>query len=369
MKKIFSLIMVLLLVAMPIGVFANNETVENSSINSSTELINEPQEEIEATNQSVVVDEQELLSDKSGAEIRLLQLTKHLEARIEQANKIISDVEEKGLEVPEDMLEIIVGFEDALNRIEELDMTQDSDVLAQEYVTVKKEVIDLSKEFREFAKDMFTEDEKNELRAEHKEKVKAKIAEHKEKIEELKNKFKNSQINKRFNALGFDDEELMNKIKSGELSKDEIKDLIKEKVSTMTEEQKKELNTKSLENKKKEKIELKKIHEKREKIAKQKVEKIKKDLEKKFDNLSKEEKEALKERFKAENKELRERFEEQRRELKNLSKEEVQNLKSELNSQKVDFEKETINKVSELKKEIREEVKKGIENNEEEQNE
>ena len=371
MKKIFSVVMVLLLAFMPIGVFADNDTETNNTINQTDIVLVDVQEDIVDTENSVVVSDDELLADKSGVEIRLLQLTKHLEARIEQANEIISDVEEKGVEVPEGMFEIIVGFEDALNKIEELDMSQDSDVLAQKYVSIKKEIIDLSKDFKELAKDIFTEDEKAELRAENKEKVKAKISENKEKIEELKNKFSKSQINKKYNALGFDDEELMSKIQSGELSNDEIKDLIKEKISTLTDEEKVELKLKSLENKKKEKIENKNIHEQREKVAKEEVEKVKNNLKEKFENLSEEEKETLKDRFKSENKEFQEKFNEQREELRkefDERKEEFQNMSEEERKELMFEMKDSIKEFNEDRKEFKKESHK-MQNNSEDQEE
>lgn len=245
------LIIMLLLFAIPMNVFADNETIQETE----TETTTEDEEEV------VEEEEAQVLSTSLGAEIRLLQLQSRIEFQVESGNTIIERMQENNYSTTE-LEEIITNFENLIVEIEAIDVeTQTSEELAEVYVSIKAQAIELSKNFKDTIKDTLSDEDKAKLKAKIKEKREAhenRKDERKEKLVELKAKYNANKAKSIMESLDVENpEELIEKIQSGELTAEDIRVSITAKFEAKPKEEREENLNRFKEEKQKIKIESK----------------------------------------------------------------------------------------------------------------
>lgn len=239
------------------------DNVSVSVDNESVEVIVEDEPIVQIT-----LEEREtiILNNNLGAKIRLLQLQKRVEFQIESADLIISTIEENGNQVDFDLEkldEIIAGLENIIIEFENFDLEQESSEMANQYVALKDEAIELSDEFKKTLASALTEEQKAELRIKIKDnEVEFKLKKD-DRIEKFIYEYNSEKVNKILARLGVDGSDIIEKVKSGELTVDEVKARIKVEYNSLDEDQKKEAKLKLKEDRVEIKVEAK---ERREEI-------------------------------------------------------------------------------------------------------
>jgi len=257
LKKIISVITILsLMIALPIVAFAdedNNVSLDNNiniTTTDATLLTTSVEKEVEN------ITDLDILSDNYGAQVRLLQLKKRVEIQIDGASTLISELEnENNLTIDIERLnEIVDEFGVILNEIDNFNMEQDAEILAEEYVSLKTEAIELTKEFREIVGKAFNENKKTEIRNRIRKRRQELLAKKNQKIEEFKKKFNARIAERKLKRLGINNPELIKKIKNGEMDKFMITKELKNKFNSLSPKEKKLAIQKMKEAKKKAEI-------------------------------------------------------------------------------------------------------------------
>ncbi len=235
-------------------VMAENETqdmnqtqIQNQTLINQTVDLNETQEtnqtQINQSDDSInetIIDEGDVkvLSYSYGAQVRLEQLKNSIELKIENANEIIEEIEadENSTINTSGLNEIVDGYESLITQIDDLDMNQSSDVLAQEYVELKAIAIDLTQEFRILVKDYFSEVRKEQLRERFEYRKQIRVTMNDE-LHKYKNRYMAQVVQRNLNRLGLSDDELLAQVQNGTLTNQQIRDRLRDKLQNMTHEQ------------------------------------------------------------------------------------------------------------------------------------
>src|SRR3989339_289088 len=233
-EKIASMMLVLMLVfiTMPL-VFAddNNETDDDNEteVENETEVDNETQEEIS------------IMGISYGAEIRLLQLEKAISKNIARGNAVIAAYKNVSQDTSE-LQSIVDNLTLVLEQVKSTDPR--SDTAVKDFVAYKKSAITLAHDFRTLSNEMkasLDQETLDALRAEFKAIKEDQKGDLKEMKERIKNRIQEKNAKELSELLGMDYEELIKQIQNGNLTKAEIKMQIREIVSNMSQEQRKEL--------------------------------------------------------------------------------------------------------------------------------
>ena len=168
-----------------------------------------------------------------GAEIRLLQLEHSIEVRIAIGNHVIEKLQE--LEVNTTELESII-YELEMVKMEVQEADPNAEDAVQQFVDLKSDAIELTQKFRETVKEVADEETLTQLREEarimkqerHEEavEIKQKIRQHnKEKMDKIKAQH------------GLEINEVIEKLGNGEITTEQAKEQIKQKLNEMTPKQ------------------------------------------------------------------------------------------------------------------------------------
>ena len=161
------------------------------------------------------------MEDKTGKEIRLMQLEKAITRNIVAGKVAIEKVKANDIDASE--LEVILTELEAL-RLEVKSINPEEEGAVETFVNIKNEAMELSKEFKEIAADLLAQDDitaiENEVNdnpelQEYKLRIKEKI--------QLKNK---ESVQKTFDSIGIKNEVLLAKIKNGGVTLAEVKNQI-----------------------------------------------------------------------------------------------------------------------------------------------
>ena len=179
-----------------------------------------------------VVDEKDanILSTQLGSKVRLLQLKKVLTVQIELSDYVLTYLNDYNKSESVDMVrleEIRNQLETLLVGLDELNLEQDANVLADEFVQIKSDVIALSKEFKDLVSVGLTEEERQVLRELLNEKKKEEFNNKDASLEAMKKEFVSNQIQEKLNAFGINPGQIMAQIRSGELNESKIRELVK----------------------------------------------------------------------------------------------------------------------------------------------
>jgi hypothetical protein len=198
------------------------------------------EEDIEETDDMLA---QETLAEASGmyhgtgAEVRLLQLEKAITRNIILGNKIIAYLQGNNTNTTD--LEAIVTEFEAL-KLEVQDLDPSSENATEDFVNIKQESIELSKEFRDTLRALIGKDNGPLLEGEIQQVDWSEIEEYNA---EIKSKIheQNAQIvGKLFESLGIENDELLEKVRNGEATFAEVRDVVAAAVKDMTPEERKE---------------------------------------------------------------------------------------------------------------------------------
>jgi len=219
MKKAISLLLMLLMIVSIIP-FAFAEEIDTAEADS----------EEETQNQIA------LMGTGTGAEVRLLQLEKAITENIIRGQEVIAEVESKGNDTS--ILEdLISDMEDLKSRVQALDA--ESEEAVDEFVALKAEAIELSKQFRDEAKTLLDKSDADALRTRLKEMNRSEITQLNNQIRNRIREYNAEQVKNLFGILGIENEELLANFSNGNSTLKEVRDVIKTEFKSMTQEEKK----------------------------------------------------------------------------------------------------------------------------------
>lgn len=215
MNKIFGILMLFAIM------FSTISMAEDSLV-STNPIENQTQEHVRIMNNGL------------GAEIRLMQLEKSIEIKIEMGNLIVAKATELG-ENTTGLEALIAEMQLVLQEVQAADPTADDAV--EQFVDLKSDAIELTQEFRTLAKTILPEAEQEQLRTQEKtmqqerintaQEIKTKIRQYnQEKMEEFQNK------------LGIQIQETIQNMKNGTMTTEQAKAQIKTMVQNMKQSQK-----------------------------------------------------------------------------------------------------------------------------------
>lgn len=222
------------------------ETEDEDETEDETEDESEDETEDEDEDESDPDEEEELDEDTEeelaaivnpyGAEVRLLQLEKSLNRNILHGKEVVKSIKEYNSSIDVTELNAIISdMEDLLAEVEAEDPTEATgEELAQRFVDLKSEAIELTSLFREAVKDLLPEGYRNEIRGDLNKFKHQEIENLEKRIKEAKQKYNAEQTKELFEALGIDDEELLQAVEDGTATKEDIKDAVKDALSEMT---------------------------------------------------------------------------------------------------------------------------------------
>jgi len=218
MKKISNLIMVLLLTASMVSLALADEADD--------------------TEDEEIIKEIGIMSYQYGSEVRLLQLEKTLTRNILIGEKIIEILQ--GMDVDTQELETILTEMGWLN--EEIQVTDPySEDSVEQFVDLKNESINLTKEFRDILRGLLDEETLESLREQMKDFFKDELQSLHEQIRSMIKNFNRNQLNFILEVLGLVDEELLEDFTNGEVTLEEVIDHLREYINSLIKEERQDI--------------------------------------------------------------------------------------------------------------------------------
>jgi len=228
MKKVLSIFLMLLMVCSFVVAEETDEGVE--------EATDEEVEEVEGEAIDEETEEEtELISESNfGAKVRLLQLEKAVTKSYLIGSEVISVLSDKGEDVSE-LESILAEIEVLKDEVKALDPASESAV--EDFVNIKRDIRDLNKQFKRIAAPLLSSDDKQAIREAIKDNEE--LASLNQDIRDVLLELNADRVGKALGRMGASDEELIEKIKSREATRAEVKEALKNAYSDLTPEQKK----------------------------------------------------------------------------------------------------------------------------------
>ena len=174
----------------------------------------------------------------NGSKVRLLQLQKAIEKNILWGDSIIADVKAKNATANTTEAETILAELEALNREVASITPKAGDAGAKEFVDLKNDAIDLTKEFRDEIRKLLKEQEIQGMKKKLGERYWNETRELDEKIEQARNNYNAEVLEDVLAAANMSDPVLVAKVKAGQATTKEIKDALKEAYKNLNSSQK-----------------------------------------------------------------------------------------------------------------------------------
>ncbi|MFW6014652.1 MAG: InlB B-repeat-containing protein [Candidatus Nanoarchaeia archaeon] len=183
-----------------------------------------------------------VMDTPAGAEMRLMQLESAKSRNVILGQKAIETVLEKNPEANTTELERIVAELETIR--EEIEEKLESEVLydknqtalVEEFLTLKEEGKNLSKEFREKVHEYLNEEEKQQIRKEARQRADEELDEKRQRIKERTREHNAEQVEHVLQRIGTENESLVEKVRDGEINTGEAISQVAKKFRGLGEE-------------------------------------------------------------------------------------------------------------------------------------
>jgi len=223
MKKVFALFLVtmMLLSFVPAAFGEEEATPELISADSAEEEATE--EEAEEVEEEAIdeetEEETELISESNfGAKVRLLQLEKSVTKSYLIGQEVVNVLSEKGEDVSE-LESILAEMKVLKDEVSALDPS--SETAVDDFVNIKRDIKDLNKQFKRIASPLLSADDKQAVRDAIKDNEE--LASLNQEIRDALRELNANRVGKALDRMGVEDPELIDKIKSGDATPEEVK--------------------------------------------------------------------------------------------------------------------------------------------------
>lgn len=267
-KKIGFLFLLLFLgIAISTVVIAENTTDINSTDTNTTESnqtenntttteINQTENQTEGTEENeteeLTEEDEEEIADISnsnfGAEVRLLQLEKHIMRNVLVGTTVVEYLQDKNSSLNLTKLEAILDqLEDLLEEVRETPREGNKTELAQTYVDLKYEAILLTKEFREEVRDLLGTDDRKDIRDAIRESESEQLEEINGLVLQASREFNANLAQRLLAGMNISNSSLIEQIRSGEATMAEVRAEIRNAFGELNNSVKKQVLTKTRE--------------------------------------------------------------------------------------------------------------------------
>ena len=214
MKKMLSIVLVLMLIGLAIPLALADEAEDG------VEIDEETQEEVD------------IMGNKTGAKIRLLQLEKSISRNIVKGEYIVSFLNDTNTS----LLEAIIA---ELNFVKEEVQSSDpnSSDAVQTFVDLKGDAIELSKDFRDTLHTLIDNETIEDLKDETKGLVNGSVENLGQRIRNCVRLYNGNQLHKMYGYLGTVNESLIEGYKNGNCSMEQVKQNISKMVNKLTKQE------------------------------------------------------------------------------------------------------------------------------------
>ena len=208
------------------------------------EYVNEEQDSEEDNEEGPELDEEdmeeaEIMHTPFGARVRLLQLERAIYANILSGGEALAYIEDTYPDADTTRLEeILEELEILLEEVQEADLNQTAEELAEDFVSMKSDARSLSREFRQISNDILSPGDASQLRARLRQAHREQLQELREQIRNRKCQYNAERIQEMLSSMGIEDEELPERIRDCSYTASEVKERIRERVQSMAEQAK-----------------------------------------------------------------------------------------------------------------------------------
>jgi len=194
----------------------------------------------ETENETNTLKEVKIMADQRGAGVRLLQLENRIERNIIFGEAVIEKIKENNVSFDTTQLEALLEELKALK--EEVTGINTSTINKTEavrlFVDLKKDAIDICQQFREMARTAFSENEIETFRERTETRVRVRMGEMNQKLKEAIREYNGEHIAEVLGDIGQQNQELIDRIKNGEISPGGIKSELAKMISQLNREMK-----------------------------------------------------------------------------------------------------------------------------------
>ena len=195
-------------------------------------------DEVDDTQNGEIIEEIGIMQYPYGAEIRLLQLEKVLTRNIMIGEKIIEILIELEIENTELQL-ILTDMELLLEEIQTTDPSSENST--EDFVDMKNESINLTKEFRTTLHGLLDKETIELLKEEMKDFYKEEMKSLREQIRNMIRNFNRDRLNSIYEITELVDENLLEQYEDGDATIEEVKEQLREYFDNLTKEERREL--------------------------------------------------------------------------------------------------------------------------------
>jgi len=176
---------------------------------------------VDSTTEAEVV----VMNNNYGAKMRVLQLQYEIGRRVMWMEQVIEYLEEKGEDVAElqGIVEELKLLADEAGNYE----VKDLEGAVEKFIAIKNDARDLILEFREKARAMLTEEDRNTLRLRFSEANKAELDQLREQIREQRRMYNTEKTRAVLQAMNVEDEALVQQVENGELTAAQVKERLR----------------------------------------------------------------------------------------------------------------------------------------------
>ncbi len=235
MKKLLAIFLVFFMF-FSVVIAQDADTTEEASVSEVNEI--ESEAITEETKEQVKL----MVESNYGATVRVWQLRKSIIRAVIAGEVVIDYLDEKG----EDVLDLQAKL-DELNIIEKEVIALDSDNSSvEDFVNIKRDAKNLISEFKELTRNRISSEDRNEII----EIVKKEMEENRlldsteSEMEKARNQLNAERTERLLERFGITDKELANKVRNGEITKNELKEQLRGKYKNIGQEKKKQAKQK-----------------------------------------------------------------------------------------------------------------------------
>ena len=201
-----------------------NETEENETEHEDNDDLNETEEE-----------EIKPMRTPHGAEVRLLQLEKSITRNILVGNQTIAAIKAGNSSANTSALSGILSKLVVLRtEVQGIDLNGTHEELAQQFVDIKREAINLSKQFRDTARPLLKATDRKTIQEYMKQLDRSELRDINNEINDAKHKYNYALLNATFAHLGLNNSELLEAVRNGSAKVGEIKKYVRNSLTNET---------------------------------------------------------------------------------------------------------------------------------------
>ncbi len=184
------------------------------------------------------------VSNQRGAQVRVMQLMRNVEANIEGAEVILEKLRYPPCNCTQydRMSQIVDSLDVVVIELEEFNYSNPSNEMARDFVSYKQDAVELTSEFRTLAREVLSEEEREEIREELQEIREQKREEFKEQIDERKREFQVDQFRELVVRLDIEGDEygFVEDLESGNISIQEARQGLAQVIRDRNQEERQE---------------------------------------------------------------------------------------------------------------------------------